>query len=77
MNASDQGKHIRIGILGSGRLGTALAWSLSQAGWRVHAVSSRREKSAQQLASSIPGGLALSPQELANACDLVFIATTD
>ena len=77
MNASDQGKHIRIGILGSGRLGTALAWSLSQAGWRVHAVSSRHEKSAQQLASSISGGLALSPQELANACDLVFIATTD
>ena len=66
----------RIGLIGAGQLGSGLALALAANGYNVAAVASRTPASA--LASQIPGCTALEgPQELAEACDLVFITTPD
>ena len=44
---------LRVGFIGAGRLGQALAWSLAHAGLRVVAVSSMIEAHAQTLAERI------------------------
>lgn len=68
---------LRIGFVGAGRLGTALAWSLAGAGLRVAAVANPTRAKAQALAARIAGCEVSSPQELAQTCDLVFITTPD
>jgi predicted short-subunit dehydrogenase-like oxidoreductase (DUF2520 family) len=68
---------LRIGFIGAGRLGQALAWSLAQAGLKVVAVSSRQEAQALALASPIQGCACMTPQAVADACDLVFVTTPD
>ncbi|MEY4710656.1 MAG: hypothetical protein RIS88_106, partial [Pseudomonadota bacterium] len=67
----------RIGFIGAGRLGKALAWSLAQRGLRVVAVASDTIEGAQELAAPIRGCAAMSDQAVADACDLVFITTPD
>jgi len=68
---------LRIGFIGAGRLGQALAWSLSRAGLQVLAVSSMVEAHAQALAQPLPDCQCLSPQAVADQCDLVFVTTPD
>ncbi len=68
---------LRIGFIGAGRLGQALAWSLAHAGLKVVAVSSRQETHALALASPIKGCACMAPQAVADACDLVFLTTPD
>jgi predicted short-subunit dehydrogenase-like oxidoreductase (DUF2520 family) len=67
----------RIGFIGAGRVGGALAIALHQAGYAVVAVASRSSESAAGLAAHIPGSISVSPQEVADLCDLVFITTPD
>ena len=67
---------LRIGFVGAGRLGQALAWSLAAADLPVVAVSSARVASAMALATPIPGCRVMTPQLLVNACDLVFVHNT-
>ena len=70
--------NIAIGFIGTGTLGCGLALALSAAGCRIAAVSSRSPESAHRLASLITGCQAqTTPQDVANACDLVFITTPD
>ncbi len=68
---------LRIGFMGAGRLGQALAWSLTQAGLKVVAVSSRQEAHARALASPIKDCACMAPQAVVDACDLVFVTTPD
>ena len=68
---------LRIGFIGAGRLGQALAWSLSQAGLQVTAVSSMIEEHAKALAEPIAGCECMSAQAVADSCDLVFVTTPD
>ena len=68
---------LRIGFIGAGRLGQALAWSLSQAGLQVTAASSMIEAHAQALAEQVTGCVCMSAQAVADSCDLVFITTPD
>ncbi len=69
---------LRIGFIGAGRLGTALAWSLARRGASVAAVASRSAASARRLAAGIDGCAAVDDaQRVVDACDLVFIATPD
>lgn len=77
MSAASALEALRVGFIGAGRLGTALALVLHRAGLRVEAVASARDTSAQRLAGRVPGCSALSPQALAERCDLVFITTAD
>ncbi|MBI2305441.1 MAG: DUF2520 domain-containing protein [Chloroflexi bacterium] len=67
-----------IAFIGAGKVGTALAVKLAQQGYPVVAVASRSVSSAERLASLIPGCRPyLTPQEAADAAELVFITTPD
>ena len=68
---------VRIGLIGPGRLGTALGLSLARHGCGVRAVAGRNAQVASALVSRIEGCRHTSAQALADSCDLVFIATPD
>jgi predicted short-subunit dehydrogenase-like oxidoreductase (DUF2520 family) len=68
----------KIGFIGAGTVGTALAVRLSGNGYPVTAVSSRTKASAQRLAEAVPTCRALdSNQAVADNARLVFITTPD
>ncbi len=78
MNAATRGMASpRVGFIGAGRLGKALAWSLAERGVRVTAVANDTVAGALELAMPIPGCEVLSGQAVADSCDLVFITTPD
>ena len=67
-----------LGFVGAGRVGTALAVKLAEAGYRVAAVSDINTASACVLADVIEGCSAVpTAQDAAGAADLVFITTSD
>ncbi len=69
---------LKIGFIGAGTTGTALAVRLSQKGCPVVAVSSRTLSSAQKLAGLVPDCQVYhTAQELADVAELVFITTPD
>lgn len=68
---------LRIGFIGAGRLGQALAWQCARRGLRVTATASRVPAGAATLAARIPGCEVVAPQQVADRCDLVFITTPD
>jgi len=69
---------LKLGFIGAGTVGTALAVRLSSKGYRVVAVSSRSQASARNLAQAISGCQALnSNQAVADAAELIFITTPD
>jgi predicted short-subunit dehydrogenase-like oxidoreductase (DUF2520 family) len=68
----------KIGFIGAGTVGTALAVRLAEQGYAVVAVSSRKWSSAQKLADRIVNCRAVEEnQEVARLADLVFITTPD
>ena len=70
--------HPRIGFIGAGTTGTALAVRLSQKGYPVLAVASRTRSSAQRLADAVPGCQVYNDnQSAADNSDLIFITTPD
>lgn len=69
---------LRIGFIGAGTVGTALAILLSRKGYKVAGVYSRSQSSANRLAGEVTGCRVLnSSQEVADAADLIFITTPD
>ena len=73
-----------LGFIGAGTVGTALAVKLSEKGYKVVAVSSRKGSSqtaptsAQKLAAALPNCRAASNnQDVANSAKFVFITTPD
>ncbi len=69
---------LKLGFIGAGTVGTALAIRLSSKGYPVIAVSSRSQTSAEKLAQSVNGCRAYSKsQGVADAAELVFITTPD
>jgi predicted short-subunit dehydrogenase-like oxidoreductase (DUF2520 family) len=68
---------LRIGFIGAGRLGAALALAMQQAGLSIRAVASARAESAQHMAALLARCEAVSAQQVADGCDLVFITTPD
>ncbi len=73
-----QPEDVAIGFVGAGVLGSGLALALSAAGWRVAAIASRSQSSAERAASLIDGcAVGENAQAVADACDLVFITTPD
>jgi len=68
----------KIGFIGAGTTGTALAVRLAQHQYPVTAVASRSLSSAEKLAARIPGCKAYGrAQEVADIASLVFITTPD
>jgi predicted short-subunit dehydrogenase-like oxidoreductase (DUF2520 family) len=69
---------LKIGFIGAGTVGTALAVLLSRKGYQVTGASSRSRSSAKNLAKAVAGCRALnSNQDAADSADLVFITTPD
>jgi predicted short-subunit dehydrogenase-like oxidoreductase (DUF2520 family) len=70
--------NLNIGFIGAGKVGTALGSALDRHGYKVTAVSSRNYSSALRMASSLSDCKAFqTPQETADASDLIFITTPD
>jgi predicted short-subunit dehydrogenase-like oxidoreductase (DUF2520 family) len=68
----------KIGFIGAGTVGTALAVRLAEQGYTVIAVASRSRASAEKLAGRIPDCRVVEKsQEVARLADLVFITTPD
>jgi predicted short-subunit dehydrogenase-like oxidoreductase (DUF2520 family) len=68
---------LKIGFIGAGTVGTALAARLAGRGYPVVAVSSRSRASAQKLAQVAGGRVFDSNQAVADSTELVFITTPD
>ena len=69
---------LRVGFIGAGTVGTALAIRLRDKGYSVVAAASRTFASAEELAASVTGCHALTTsQAVADVADLVFITTPD
>jgi predicted short-subunit dehydrogenase-like oxidoreductase (DUF2520 family) len=69
---------IKLGFIGAGTVGTALAIRLNDQGYQIVAVSSRSQASADRLAQQINGCRSYnSNQAVADTADLVFITTPD
>ncbi|MDD5288415.1 MAG: DUF2520 domain-containing protein [Dehalococcoidales bacterium] len=69
---------IKIGIIGAGTVGSALAIRLVEKGYAVVAVSSRTHASAERLAQAIEGCQAVDTNQIvADIVDIVFITTPD
>ena len=69
---------LKIGFIGAGTVGTALAVRLKRQGYDITAVTSRSLSSARRL-NEMTGDVVVynTPQEVADHTDLVFITTTD
>ncbi|MFC1970417.1 Rossmann-like and DUF2520 domain-containing protein [Chloroflexota bacterium] len=69
---------LKLGFIGAGTVGTALAVLLSSKGYQVTAISSRSLPSSENLAKSVTGCRVVNNnQEVADTADLVFITTPD
>ena len=73
-----RGKKLKLGFIGAGRVGTALAMTFARRGYAVVAVASRSIAAAKRLARRVPGARATSStQEAADRADLVFLSVPD
>ncbi|MEN8614359.1 DUF2520 domain-containing protein [Dehalogenimonas sp. THU2] len=71
-------RDLKIGFTGAGKVATALALGLTDAGYTVNAIASRSLGSAEKLAARLPSAAAgIDPQSVADAADLIFITTPD
>jgi len=69
---------LKLGFIGAGTVGTALAVRLSDKGYQVVAVSSRSRTSAEKLAQEVSGCQVYNTnQDVADAAELIFITTPD
>lgn len=68
---------LKVGFIGAGTVGTALARLLNERGYPVAAVSSRNPDSARSLAEAIGGCHIKDNQGVADIAELVFIVTPD
>jgi predicted short-subunit dehydrogenase-like oxidoreductase (DUF2520 family) len=69
---------LKLGFIGAGTVGTALAVRLSGRGYPVVAVSSQSRASAEKLAQAVGGCQVFNGgQEVADAAEVVFITTPD
>ncbi|MEP7378675.1 MAG: DUF2520 domain-containing protein [Chloroflexota bacterium] len=74
---ADDGKP-RIGFIGAGRVGTALAVAFSRAGWEVTGVASRDEDRRNQFHSLVPTARAFEDaSNVLDEADLIFLTVPD
>jgi predicted short-subunit dehydrogenase-like oxidoreductase (DUF2520 family) len=67
----------RVGFVGAGRVAAALAEALHRAGVPVVAIASRDRRRATQVAERAGAAVVATPQEAADASDLIFLTVTD
>jgi predicted short-subunit dehydrogenase-like oxidoreductase (DUF2520 family) len=74
-----QAGQVTMSIIGAGRLGTGLALTLAEKGYKTLAVVCRHERSAGRAASTLKGALPLTPARLSELphAQVILIATPD
>ena len=83
MNADNSpvpGEHparLRVGVVGAGRVGTALAVALGRAGHDVTAVSAVSDASIRRIEQRLPGVAISRPPEVVASADLVLMTVPD
>jgi len=83
MNANNSpipGEHparLRVGVVGAGRVGTALAVALGRAGHEVSAVSAVSDASVRRIEQRLPGVAIRHPPEVVASADLVLMTVPD
>jgi predicted short-subunit dehydrogenase-like oxidoreductase (DUF2520 family) len=68
---------LRVGVVGSGRVGAVLGAALQHAGHRVVGVSAVSAASRARAALFLPDTPVLSPLEVARTCELLLLAVPD
>jgi predicted short-subunit dehydrogenase-like oxidoreductase (DUF2520 family) len=69
---------LKIGFIGAGTVGTALAVKLNEKDYSIVAVASRTKSSAERLSNAVGGCRVCSDkQEVADAAELIFVTTPD
>jgi predicted short-subunit dehydrogenase-like oxidoreductase (DUF2520 family) len=68
---------LTVGVIGAGRVGTALGVALARAGHDVVAFSGVSQESRQRAAGRLPGAVLAEPQEVAARAELVLLAVPD
>jgi len=69
---------LKLGIIGAGTVGTALAVRLSRKGYRIAAVASRSLSSARRLVQAVGSGQVYdTPQGVAENASFIFLTTPD
>ncbi|HEV2375700.1 MAG TPA: DUF2520 domain-containing protein [Streptosporangiaceae bacterium] len=68
---------LRVGVIGAGRVGTALGAALVRAGHRVVAVSAVSEDSRRRAAQMLPGAAVMQPHHVLSDADLVLLTVPD
>ena len=66
-----------VGVVGAGRVGTALAAALRRSGHRIVAVSAVSAASLRRVDERLPGTPVRPPQEVVAGCDLVLLTVPD
>jgi predicted short-subunit dehydrogenase-like oxidoreductase (DUF2520 family) len=80
MNPDNPGEHparLRVGIVGAGRVGTALAVALGRAGHQIVAASAVSDASVRRVRRNLPGIAIMQPPEVVAAADLVLLTVPD
>jgi predicted short-subunit dehydrogenase-like oxidoreductase (DUF2520 family) len=68
---------LRVGVIGAGRAGTALAAALARAGHEVVAASAVSEASLRRVRRDLPGAVIKEPAQVVSASDLVLLTVPD
>ena len=68
---------LRVGVVGAGRAGTALAAALARAGHDVVAASAVSEASVDRVRRRLPGAVIRQPRDVISAADLVLLTVPD
>jgi predicted short-subunit dehydrogenase-like oxidoreductase (DUF2520 family) len=76
-NPIEHPARLRVGIVGAGRAGTALAVALGRAGHEIVAASAVSDASVQRVQRNLPGIAIMQPPEVVAAADLVLLTVPD
>ena len=68
---------LRVGVVGAGRAGTALAAALARVGHDVVAASAVSDASVERIRQRLPGAAIRRPDEVVDAADLVLLTVPD
>jgi predicted short-subunit dehydrogenase-like oxidoreductase (DUF2520 family) len=74
---SEHPARLRVGVIGAGRVGTALAVALTRAGHRITAASAVSDASRERISRYLSGTPVVQPADVADASDLVLLTVPD
>ncbi|MGZ8750610.1 MAG: NAD(P)-binding domain-containing protein, partial [Pseudonocardia sp.] len=77
MSSSTVPAHLRIGVIGAGRVGAVLAAALRAAGHEIVAAAGESDASRNRIAALLPGVPARKPSDVARGCDLLLLTVPD